>query len=65
MITAGVDRMHYPWYVYHLGYKIQSDYNARTPNSSDEMRYRRIKSIHVEVKFLHDHGGTGDQDATQ
>ena len=37
----------------------------RTSNTSDKMRYFIIKSMHIEVKILYDHGGTSDLDATQ
>ena len=37
----------------------------RTSNASDKMRYKVIKSVHIEVELLYDHGGTSDWDATQ
>ena len=64
-ITVRVVRMHYPRYVYHLEYKIRSDYNTRTSNRSEEMRYKIIKSVHVGVKIMYDHRGTSDRDATK
>ena len=33
-----------------------------TLNASDEMRYGVIKSVHIGVKILYDHGGTTDWD---
>ena len=33
-----------------------------TLNASDEMRYGVIKSVHIGVKLLYDHGGTADHD---
>ena len=35
-------------------------HNARTSNASRKLRYRRIKSVHVGVELLNDHGGTSD-----
>ena len=37
----------------------------RISNASDEMRYKVIKSVHIGVKLLYDHGGTSDQDVTK
>ena len=37
----------------------------RISNASDEMRYKVIKSVHIGVKLLYDHGGTSDQNATK
>ena len=34
----------------------------RTLNVSDKMRYGVIKSMHIGVKLLYDHGGIADQD---
>ena len=36
-----------------------------TPNASDEMRYKVIKSVHIRVKLLYDRGGTSDRDVTK
>ena len=36
-----------------------------TSSASDKLRYRTIKSMHIKVKLLYDHGGTSDQDYTQ
>ena len=57
--------MRYPRYMSHLEYKILSDYNVCTLNVSKEMSYKIVKSVHVGVKLLYDHGGTSDQDATK
>ena len=46
--------MRYPRNMYYLGYKIRSNYNARTSNVSDKMRYWSIESVHVGVKLLYD-----------
>ena len=35
----------------------------RISNASDKIRYRIVESVHVGVKFLYDHGRTGDRDA--
>ena len=37
----------------------------RTLNASDEMRYRVIKSMHIGLKLLYDHGGTTDRGVTK
>ena len=34
----------------------------RTSNASDEIRYGVIKSMHIGVKLLYDHGGIADRD---
>ena len=57
--------MHYLQDLQHLGYKIWSDYNARTSNASDKMRYRVIESMHIRVELLYDHEGTSDWEVTQ
>ena len=36
-----------------------------TLNASDEMRYKVIKSVHIGVELLYDHGGTSDRNATK
>ena len=65
MLTVEVVSKLYPWYVQHLRYKIQSDYNAHTSNASDKLQYRIIKFVHIGVKLLYDHETTSDWDATQ
>ena len=36
-----------------------------TLNRSEKARYGVIKSVHIGVKLLYDHGGTIDQDITK
>ena len=65
MLTTEVVSKLYPLHMLQLEYKIQSDYNMRTSNPNDKMRYRIVKSVHVGVKLLYDHRKTSDRDATQ
>ena len=37
----------------------------RTLNASDELRYRVIKTVHIRVELLYDHGGTSDWDVIE
>ena len=57
--------MRYPRDMKHLEYNIRSDHNARTSNTSRKLRYWRIKSMHVRVELLNDHGGTSDWGTTK
>ena len=57
MLIAKVVRMHY------LEYNIRSNYQAYTPNMTDKLEYRIIKSVHIGVKLLYDHGRARGQDA--
>ena len=63
-LTTGVVRMLYPWNIKHIHNKLQCDYNARTLNASRKERYWKIKSMHVGVKLLDQHGQTSDRDVT-
>ena len=64
-IIARVVKMLYLRDTEHIGYNIQSDNNARTSNTSNKKRYLKIKSMHVGVKLLDQHGWTSDRDVTQ
>ena len=57
--------MLYPQDIKHIGYNIQCDNYAHTSNASNKKRYWIIKSMHVRVKLLDQHGWTIDQDVTQ
>ena len=57
--------MLYPWNMKHIRNKLRCDTNVRTLNASMKERYWRIKSMHVGVKLLDQHGRTYDQDVTQ
>ena len=37
----------------------------RTLNASDELRYRVIKTVHIRVELLYDHGETSDWDVIE
>ena len=64
-LTTEVVRMLYPWNVKHIRNKLRCDYNARTLNASRKERYWKIKTMHVGVKLLNQHGRTSDRDVTQ
>ena len=64
-ITIGVVKMRYPQDMEHLGYNIWSVHKARTSNASRKLRYWRIKSVHVGVELLNDHGGISDRGTTK
>ena len=64
-IATKLIRMRYLRNVWHLEYKIWSNYNAYTPNASDQLEYRVIKSVHVGVKLMYDHGRSRNRDVTQ
>ena len=65
MLTIGVVRMLYLQDTEHIKYQLQCDNYMRTLNASMKERYWRIKSMHVGVKLLDQHGLTGDRDVTQ
>ena len=65
MLTTGVVRMLYPRDTEHIGYQLQCDNYVCTSNASMKERYGRIKSLHVGVKLLDQHGWTCDCDVTQ
>ena len=64
MLISGVVRMLYPRNMEHICNKLRCDNNTRTSNVSIKERYRRIKSMHVGVKLLDQHGWTCDRDVT-
>ena len=64
-ITTRVVRMLYLRDMEHIGYNIWCDNNARTSNTSNKKSYWKIKSMHVGVKLMDQHGWTSDQDITQ
>ena len=64
-LTPGVVKMLYPRSIKHIRNKLRCDNNARTLNVSRKERYWIIKSMHVGVKLLNQHGWTCDQDITQ
>ena len=65
MITTRVVRMRYPRSMQYLGDNLQSNYNARTSNTREEIRYKNVDSVHIGVKLLYDHEGTSDWDVTK
>ena len=64
-LTTGVVRMLYPQDTKHIGYQLQCDNYVCTSNASMKERYWRIKSLHVRVKLLDQHGWTCDCNVTQ
>ena len=64
-LTTKVVKMFYPRDTEHIRYQLRCDNYARTSNTSMKERYWRIKSMHVGVKLLDQHGWTGDRDVTQ
>ena len=56
--------MHYPKNVQYLRYNIRSNYDARTSNTGDKIRYKIVKYVHIGVKLLYDHERTSDRDDT-
>ena len=64
-ITTEVVRMLYPRDTEHVRYKIRSDHSACTLKASNKKRYWIIKSMHVGVELLNQHGWIGDRDITQ
>ena len=63
-ITTRVVRMLYPLDTEHIGYNIWCYHNVRTSNTSNRERYLIIKSMHVGVELLDQHGWTSDRDVT-
>ena len=59
--TTRVVRKLYPRDTKHIPNNLRCDSNARTSNARDEIRYSKIKSMHVGVKLLDQHGWTSDQ----
>ena len=65
MLTTGVVKMRYSRNMKHIHNKLWCDYNVRTSNGSRKERYWKIKTMHVGVKLLDQHGRTSDRDVTQ
>ena len=64
-LTTRVVRKLYPQDMKHIRNNLRCDNNARTSNASEKMRYWKIKSMHVGVKLLDQHGWICDRDITQ
>ena len=64
-LTIRVVKKLYPRNTEHIGDNLQCDNNVCTLNTSDKMSYWKIKSMHVGVKLLDQHGWTCDRDITQ
>ena len=64
-ITTRVVRMLYLRDMEHIGYNIWCDNNARNSNASNKKKYWKIKSMHIGVELLDQHGWTCDRDVTQ
>ena len=65
MLTTRVVRKLYPRDTKHIHNNLRCDNNAHTSNTSDKLRYWKIKSMHVGVKLRDQHGWTCDRDVTQ
>ena len=64
MLIARVVRMRYPEDVYYLVYNTWRNYHAYTQNASDKLGYKVIKSVHIGVELLYDHGRARERGAT-
>ena len=63
-LTTRVVRMLYPRDMEHIEYNIRCYRNVCTSNASNRERYLIIKSMHVGVELLDQHGWTSDRDVT-